>query len=140
MSHFLGLKQAFADVWTAKPLAADATLEQLKELTGGTQVYRVRNKTGFVSRWSCSRFAGCNLLVVTSDVIVREDLRGKGIGTFLRQLRQTAYRKAGFKGEMCTVRSDNNGQIKIMEKLGARVINELPSDRGGMVRLYLTAF
>lgn len=139
MGHFDQLRDAFTTEWACErpdPLNT-AVIEQLRVI-GSRQEYRVRTSNGFVSSWSCSRFAGCDLVVITSHVLVREDLRGKGIGTFLRRLRERAYRRAGFRRELCTVRNDNNAQLGVMKKMNAKPITEMLSDLGGNVSIYMT--
>lgn len=90
-----------------------------------------------VSWWRSRYFPGCQSFVLTTDVVVLEHLRGQGIGRFLRRLRERAYGAAGFCGELCTVRDDNEPQIKIMSKFAEKV-DTFPSDAGGTFSLYLT--
>lgn len=91
-----------------------------------------------VARWECRRFPGCNSLIVTTVMEVREDLRGQGIGKFLRDFQHKAYKRAGFVGEINTVRKDNDAQNNIMRDMGCISMGAFPSDFGGEFRLWLT--
>jgi hypothetical protein len=90
-----------------------------------------------ISWWRSRYFPGCQSFVITTDVVVVESMRGKGVGRFLRRLRERAYGAAGFAAELCTVRDDNEPQIKIMNKF-AENVESFPSDSGGTFSLYLT--
>lgn len=88
--------------------------------------------------WCVSPLYNCLVVAVSAEVKVREDLRNKGIGKFMRGFRTRALRRAGFRTEICTVRADNVYQTKIMEQSGALEVCEFPSDRGGVLRMWQT--
>jgi hypothetical protein len=88
--------------------------------------------------WVVSPMYGCLVVAISTDVRLREDLRNKGIGKYMRAFRTNALRRAGFQTELCTVRTDNEIQNKVMTTSGAQPVCEFPSDRGGTIRLWRT--
>lgn len=89
-----------------------------------------------IAKWECRPFPGCATLVVTTHIELRADLRGRGLGTYFHELRRKAYMAAGFKGEVCTVRSDSEAQSHIVSHGGQRM-NTFPSDQGGEYSVWL---
>lgn len=91
---------------------------------------------GEVTKWECRPFPGCASLVVTTQIELRQDLRGRGLGTYFHELRRRAYKRAGFVGEVCTVRSDSEAQTAIVAHQG-RSMGVFPSDFGGTYNVWL---
>lgn len=135
MNHFPKLEHTMVAEWgraAKKPVAiASGRLEHEGDY------WRVYVGDENVSWWRSRYFPGCQSLVITTDVVVVEHMRGQGVGRYLRRLRERAYGAAGFVAELCTVRDDNEPQIKIMSNI-ADQIESFPSDAGGTFSLYLT--
>jgi hypothetical protein len=89
-----------------------------------------------VTRWECRPFPGCATLVVTTQIELRHDLRGRGLGKYFHELRRKAYKAAGFQGEVCTVRSDSEAQQAIVVREGTKM-GTYPSDFGGTFDVWL---
>lgn len=133
-NHLDQLPAAFAAEWAAQTILPGATLEH-----DGTRFWWVEDETGMeVIRWECRNFPGCATLLVTTKVELREDLRGRGLGRLFRSLRHRAYKRAGFAGEIATVRSDNPAQNRLMETMNAVRMGTFPSEYGGTYCLWLT--
>lgn len=115
------------------PLLTGAYLEH-----NGSRYWYVYDRTGgVITNWECRPFPGNNALVVTTQIELRQDLRGRGLGKFFHELRRSAYRAAGFKGELCTVRSDSEAQTAIVAGSGANCVATLPSDFGGTFNVWM---
>lgn len=135
MNHFPKLEHTMVAEW-------DRAVKKPDPISAGHLVHegdywRVYVGDDNVSWWRSRYFPGCQSFVITTDVVVIDELRGQGIGRFLRRLRERAYGAAGFAAELCTVRDDNEPQIKIMER-HAEQVDTFPSDTGGSFSLYLT--
>lgn len=136
-SHFQQLTNALITTWgerEAHPLLEGSYLSHDTE-----RYWHVDGPDGReIVRWECRRFPGCNSLIVTTQMEIREDLRGQGLGKYLRKLQHTAYKRAGFVGEINTVRADNEAQNNIMRDMCCISMGAFPSDHGGQYRLWLT--
>lgn len=137
MNHFNQLLDAFQTEWAAarhQALPTGCTLAH-----DGTRYWWIVDRTGQdIINWECRPFPGCASLVVTTQVVLRDDLRGRGLGRFFREFRHKAYKRAGFVGEIATVRTDNPAQNRLMQTMGATKMGEFPSDFGGSYALWLT--
>lgn len=137
MSHFNQLPAAFKAEWANArhpALPERCTLEH-----DGTKFWWIQAPDGIdIINWECRSFPGCASLIVTTKVVLRENLRGRGLGRFFRELRHKAYARAGFVGEIATVRTDNPAQNRLMQTMGATKMGEFPSDFGGSYVLWLT--
>lgn len=137
MSHFDQLNAAFQHEF------ANARHARLPEGSfmerDGNRYWWVYDANGNeIIRWECRPFPGCCTLVITTKVELRDDLRGLGLGRFFRELRHKAYARAGFTGELATVRSDNDRQNALMVSMGATPMGEFRSDFGGTFKLWCT--
>jgi hypothetical protein len=133
MNHFNQLRLAFDTEWQALGLP-NQHIE-----SDGSRFWWVRDNDGReIIQWECRNFPGCATLIITTKVELRADLRGRGLGKLYRQLRHRAYKRAGFQGEIATVRTDNAPQIRLMQDMGGVVMGEFPSDYGGTYKLWLT--
>lgn len=63
-------------------------------------------------------FPGCNQIVVSNHSWIPPEKRGKGAGTSTHFKRLNLMRKLGYDYAICTVKSDNIPQIKILERAG----------------------
>lgn len=137
MSHFEQLLNAFQTEWANarhQALPPNCTLQH-----EGTKYWWIEGADGLdIINWECRNFPGCASLIVTTKVVLREDLRGRGLGRFFREFRHKAYSRAGFAGEIATVRTDNPAQNRLMQTMGAIKMGEFPSDFGGAYALWLT--
>ena len=137
MNHFNQLFDAFQTEWAAARHPALPT--QCTLAHDGTRYWWIVDRTGQdIINWECRPFPGCASLVVTTQVVLRDNLRGQGLGRFFREFRHKAYKRAGFVGEIATVRTDNPAQNRLMQTMGATKMGEFPSDFGGSYALWLT--
>ncbi len=63
-------------------------------------------------------FPGCNQIVISNHAHIYPEFRGKGHGTIENKAQVTRAADMGYDYIMCTVRSCNVPQIKILEKNG----------------------
>lgn len=134
VNHFPNLVRAFREYWDNRiPLLRNFTLRN-----DGNRYWWVEDRDyQKVASWECRPFPGCSALITTTQFQVYDDYREQGIGKELRSLQHKAYHKAGFSGEISTVRTDNAIMNGFMT---GRVIEEFPSDFGGTFKLWLTRF
>lgn len=72
-----------------------------------------------VAQMSWTGQPGCECEVVISHgVFIDSALRGHGIGEMFLRLRISAWKHAGFKRAIATVREDNAAEIHLLEKTG----------------------
>lgn len=135
MSHYNQLIEAFKYEWANRP--ANPLLERCEIINDTPRYWWVDDHTGRqIIQWECRRFPGCDTLIITTKVELRDDLRGRGLGRYFRELRHRAYKRAGFVGELATVRADNAAQNRLM--VGSVPMGEFRSDFGGTYKLWLT--
>lgn len=140
-SHFNTLSGYMMDEWTRRTL--DANVPQV--LLDGAYMEHDGNRYWFVYdrngeqivSWECRPFPGCASLIVSSKLEIREDLRGQGLGKYFRQMQHNVYKRAGFAGEIATIRSDNGAMNAIASGVP---MGTFASDFGGSYRLWLTTF
>jgi RimJ/RimL family protein N-acetyltransferase len=60
------------------------------------------------------------------DIVVKESMRGKGIGTLLTLNQLSFLEKLGIKEVVVYVLKDSISAVKILEKLGFKKVGELP--------------
>lgn len=136
-NHFQQLQNAFRAEWAGRP--QHAYLEGANLEYDGARFFWVYDAHGDeIIRWECRNFPGCASLIITTKVELRQNLRGQGLGRYFRELRHRAYKRAGFVGEIATVRTDNDPQNRLMVTMGATKMGEFPSDFGGAYALWLT--
>ena len=63
-------------------------------------------------------FPGCNQLVISNHSWIHPKHRGQGIGSEEHLNRLGEIERLGYDCAICTVKSDNIAQIKILEKFG----------------------
>jgi len=73
---------------------------------------RYANKYGF---YELNPFPGCNQLVVSNHSFIFEVHRGKGRGSAEHYKRLEEARRLGYDAIICTVKSSNEPQIKILK-------------------------
>jgi hypothetical protein len=137
-NHFQQLLGAFQHEWNSRahyPALENAYLEH-----DGTRYWWIYDASGNeIIKWECRNFPGCASLVITTKVELRENMRGQGFGRYFREMRHRAYKRAGFVGEIATVRSDNAAQNRLMETMNGVRMGTFPSDFGGTYVLWLTS-
>jgi hypothetical protein len=74
---------------------------------------RYHNRYGF---YELNPFPGCNQLVVSNHAFIFDVHRGEGRGTKEHYRRLLKARNLGYDAIICTVKSDNIAQIKILKK------------------------
>lgn len=134
-NHFRQLTETLLTEWTNRtpsPALTDAYMEH-----DGNRYWWVYGRDGNeITKWECRPFPGCATLVVTTHIELREDLRGRGLGKYFHEMRRRAYKRAGFQGEVCTVRSDSEAQNAIVAGSG-QSMGTFPSDFGGTYNVWL---
>lgn len=80
---------------------------------------RFSNEFGFCD---LNEFPGCSQLVVSNHAFIYPEHRGKGHGSANHERRLERIKDLGYDAAICTVRSTNEPQIKIMEKHGWELI------------------
>jgi hypothetical protein len=137
VSHYNQLRAAFNEEWRLATKPPALTRAELYD--DNTRFWICEDTDGRnIINWECRKFPGCDTLIITTKVELREDLRGMGLGRFFRELRHRAYRRAGFVGELATVRTDNARQNALMASMGGVAMGEFRSDFGGTYKLWLT--
>ena len=95
-----------------------------------------------VASWRSAAMPGCSTMAITSKSKVERPFQGSGVGAYLRNLREAAYRAAGFKGEQTTIRHDNAGTLAIVNPLisSGKITKsaQIPSHKGGSYAVYVT--
>lgn len=141
VNHLNLLPDKLSAEWTTgterPPRLATHTISADLANGGGRRIAVLDAEGGETARWYSRAQPGCSAVVVTSGMRLDPKHRGKGLGKWLRDYRERTYAAAGFAAELCTVRTDNIPQNRIMGRRG-RVVGEFPSDNGGGVRLYYT--
>jgi hypothetical protein len=136
MSHYNQLSRAFDAEWQASVVHAHPGVYMEHD---GNRHHTVYHSDGTVMMtWESRPVPGCATLVITTHVELAEQFRGRRLGRFFREFRHRAYKRAGFQGELATVRADNERQNHLMRTMGGVPMGEFPSDYGGTYRLWLT--
>tara|TARA_Y100000310_G_scaffold33171_1_gene31367 strand:- start:1392 stop:1712 length:321 start_codon:yes stop_codon:yes gene_type:complete len=78
-------------------------------------------------------FPGCNQLVISNHAFIYPKFRGKGLGTIAHKERLKKAKELGYDCLLCTCKSSNTVQLKILAKNGWTKIwsfrnNETDSD------------
>jgi RimJ/RimL family protein N-acetyltransferase len=76
----------------------------------------MRYEDGHGGFFELNPFPGCNQLVVSNHSWIDPELRGAGLGTVIHGQRLEKMRILGYDYAICTVKSSNIAQIKILEK------------------------
>lgn len=72
----------------------------------------------WLGAFSVSPFPGNRTVVISSDVSLRDNFRGLGVGSLLHSMRLKAMQEAGADSVMCTVANDNEVEKAILKKNG----------------------
>ena len=62
------------------------------------------------------------------DLVVRESWRGRGLGKALMRNALTVFTHRGARSVELKVHCDNNGAVRLYERVGMRVVERLPAD------------
>lgn len=135
VNHFRNLNAAMLEEWRLRT-PNDALRNAYMEHNGNRYWWVYDASGGVITNWESRPFPGCASLVTTTQIELRENLRGRGLGTYFHEMRQRAYRRAGFVGEVCTVRADSEAQTAIVAHTG-RSLGTFPSDFGGTYNVWL---
>lgn len=76
---------------------------------------RFANAQGF---YELNPFPGCNQIVISNHSCIKKEKRGQGLGTIEHKYRLEHIKELGYDYAICTVKSDNVPQIKILIKAG----------------------
>lgn len=80
--------------------------------------YKIEGHQTIVARTNVESFPKCNGIAIITKVMVMEDYRGRGIGTFVNQFTAYFCRKIGYSVAMCSVRENNMPMRCILAKNG----------------------
>ncbi|MCM0239827.1 GNAT family N-acetyltransferase [Bacteroides fragilis] len=98
------------------------------------QTYIVLEKEeiiGTFSLWRCDLQSRQDLFPWLGGIFVKKEMRGKGVGIYIQNAAQIALRKLGYN--RAYLFTDLNG---FYEKTGWVFIDNIPDEKGNMVRLY----
>lgn len=133
-NHFNTLATHMLAEWSTRTVLQDGSYIE----HDGNRYWFVYGPDGRqIASWECRPFPGCASLIVTSKLEIREDMRGQGLGKFFREMQHKAYKRAGFAGEISTIRTDNTAMNAIASGVP---MGEFVSDFGGSYKLWLTTF
>lgn len=107
------------------------------ELGKYTVKQRIGSVTKTISTWQLYQLQHCCAFMVSCNVNVSEDYRGKRIGTILNQLRQDIGRLLGYSAILCTDIEKNEHQRKLLKTNGWKDIHSLVNKRTNN-RIYLS--
>lgn len=80
---------------------------------------------------------GCAQVAVSCRAFVYKDKRGQGHGTALHQERLATMSKLGFDFALCTVRANNEAEVRILRSNGWTLLAEFDSSSSGeSIHLY----
>jgi RimJ/RimL family protein N-acetyltransferase len=83
-------------------------------------------------------FPGCNQLVVSNHSFIEETHRGKGYGKAAHAKRLAMVKSLGYDAMICTVKADNEAQIKILTWFGWSKVFEFDNrETGHKVCVYM---
>lgn len=84
-----------------------------------------------VVRFSLKELPGCCGVLVSYHVQVRKPWQGKGINSFLQEVKEEIARSNNYTILMCTTTSNNRAEIHILEKYGWKQILYFTNNRTG---------
>ena len=142
------------------PEIQDKLIKGISELLGGVDIAIETPKRGipnddtWISVWkvgddlniwnnrvctfSMSEFPGCCGIVISHNTTVYKKYEGKGINTFLQEIKEDIAVSNGYSKMLATVVSTNEAEIHILEKAGWRKALEFVNKRtGNTVLTYL---
>lgn len=96
---------------------------------------RFSNEFGF---WELNNFPGCNQLIVSNHAFIKKEFRGRGIGTKTHELRLQMAKSLGYDAIICTVKSDNIAQKRILDKSNwVKVFSFMNSETENYIDIYI---
>lgn len=101
----------------------------------GKYIVKVENKE--ISSWRLYELPHCCAFMVSCNVNVDKNYRGKRIGTVLNQLRQDIGRILGYSSVICTDIEQNEYQRKLLKTNGWKDIHSVVNKRTNN-RVYLS--
>lgn len=97
----------------------------------------MRHSDGIGGFYELNPFPGCNQIVVSNHSWIPPEKRGKGFGDQIHKERLAHIKLLGYDYAICTVKSDNIPQIRILEKNGWRWLdNFFNGETGNSVYIY----
>lgn len=95
---------------------------------------RFSNEYGYCE---LNTFPGCNQIVVSNHAFIYPQHRGKGKGHENHKLRIERASFMGYDYLLCTVRSTNTPELKILDKNGFKELDEFRnSETGNSVKIF----
>ncbi len=87
--------------------------------------------------WELNSFPGCNQIVVSNHAYVKPAYRGNGVGRECNIHRINQATELGYDLMLCTVKSVNTIQIRILQRNGWRMLDSfLNRESGNQVELW----
>ncbi len=95
---------------------------------------RFANENGYCE---LNSFPGNSQIVVSNHAFIYPDKRGKGLGNENHKLRVERSRFLGYDYLICTVKSNNEAELKILKKNGFKELDEfLNTNTGNMNKIF----
>lgn len=95
---------------------------------------RFANDNGF---FELNPFPGCNQIVISNHSLVYKDRRGNGVGSQEHSARLEKIKFLGYDYVLCTVKSDNIPQLKILSNNGWKQLDDfVNNETGNTVYIY----
>lgn len=93
--------------------------------------YKITIDGKMLSTWKLYQLPHCCAIMVSCNVQVTNEFRGKRVGTVFNQLRQDIGRLLGYSCVMCTDIAQNTNQRKLLKTNGWKDIHEVKNKRTG---------
>jgi GNAT superfamily N-acetyltransferase len=99
--------------------------------------FEIKCKGNTIAKFSLDSLQGCNGVLISHDLYVHPDFRGKGIASFFQKIKEEIAKEGNFSKLIATVNSTNCVEIHILEKYGWKRISFFVNKRtGNLVSVY----
>lgn len=90
-----------------------------------------------IGHFDLDPFPGCHFVGISHALEIKPEYRNKGYGTQAHKDRLDIARSLGYQILLCTIRSTNKAQVKILRKYGWKIVKEFSNIRANRsVTLY----
>lgn len=103
--------------------------DKTSEIRRGKGEKSFSSYTQDICSFSLIELPGCCGVLVSFHMYIEEKYRGKGIATFLQEIKEDIARENNYTVLLGTVRSDNPIEIHTLEKSGWKKINSFKNHR-----------